>query len=108
MSWASLFHFPDLPEMPDEVRGRSLAIVMAAFLGGEADGRRLLRPVRELGPENDTFAMVPPIALGPLAMEDPAEPFPYRSAHGLLGDLPPAGIDALLDARGRSPGRARR
>lgn len=104
MTWASLFHFPDLPEVPEPMRGASFAIVMAAFLGAEAEGRRLLSPLRALGSEIDTLAMVPPAALGPLALEDPIEPFPFASAHQLLGDLPPSGIDALLDAAG--PGSA--
>ena len=48
--------------------------------------------------------MVPPAALGPLALEDPVEPFPFQTAHQLLGDLPPAGIDALLAAAGPESG----
>ena len=63
--------------MPEPVRGRSFAVVMAAFLGSEADGRELLRPLRALGPEMDTFAMQPPVALSELAM-DPRDPLPFR------------------------------
>src|SRR3954466_15649419 len=48
MSWASLLHFPPLPAVPAFARGRSYAVVMAAFLGDEADGRELLRPLRDL------------------------------------------------------------
>ncbi len=104
MSWASLFHLPQLPGEPEPPLGGSFAVVMAAFLGGEDEGRRLLGPLRELGPALDTLAMVPPAALGPLALEDPVEPFPFRSAHQLLGDVPPAGIDALLAAAGPGSG----
>ena len=49
-SWANVLHFPPLPELPEAIRGRSFAVVMAAFLGSEADGRELLRPLRRLGP----------------------------------------------------------
>lgn len=100
MSWATLFHFPDVPEVPPPFRAASMAVVMAAFLGGEAGGRALLAPLRALGPDMDTFAMVAPAALTDLAMEDPAEPLPYRSAHQLLGDLPPGAIDDLMAAAG--------
>jgi hypothetical protein len=103
MSWASLLQFPDLPDVPAAVRGGSFAVVMAAFLGEEADGRELLRPVRELRPAMDTFAMVPPIALGDLAM-DPPDPLPFLSAHHLLHDVPAAGIDELLAAAGPESG----
>ena len=79
MSWARVMHFPPLPDVPGVRRGRSFAIVMAAFLGSEADGRELLRPLRELGPALDTFAMVPPVVLGDLAM-DPRDPLPVPHA----------------------------
>ncbi len=107
MTWASLLHFPDLPLVPEPVRGGSFAVVHGAFLGGDEDGRReLLAPVRDLGPAMDTFAVVPPIALGELAM-DPPDPLPFISAHQLLGELPAVGVDDLLAAAG--PGvRARR
>ena len=103
MSWASLMQFPDLPDVPSAVRGGSFAVVMAAFLGEEADGRELLRPVRELRPAMDTFAMVPPIALGELAM-DPPDPLPFLLAHNLLDDVPAAGIDELLATAGPESG----
>ena len=64
MSWASLLQFPDAPFVPEPVRGGSFAVVYGAFLGTEARGRSLLRPVRELSPAMDTFAMVAPAALG--------------------------------------------
>ena len=99
MTWASLLRFPDLPEVPDAVRGGSYAVVMGAFLGEEADGRELLAPVRALGPAMDTFAMVPPIALGDLAM-DPPDPLPFASTHLLAAQLPAAAIDDLLAAAG--------
>ena len=86
-SWANVMHFPPLPEVPEAVRGRSFAVVNAAFLGSEREGRELLAPLRALGPDMDTFAMQPPAALGELAM-DPRDPLPYRSAHALVDELP--------------------
>jgi FAD/FMN-containing dehydrogenase len=100
-SWANVLHFPPLPELPEAIRGRSFAIVMAAFLGSEADGRDLLRPLRRLRPLMDTFAIQPPAGLGDLAM-DPREPLPFRSAHALVDDLSPAAIDDV--ARISGPG----
>jgi FAD binding domain len=103
MSWASMLRFPDLPDVPEVVRGGSYAVVMAAFLGEEADGRALLRSVRELGPVMDTFAMVPPIELGDLAM-DPPDPLPYLLAHHLLDDVSSSAIDDLVAAAGPDSG----
>jgi FAD/FMN-containing dehydrogenase len=100
-SWASVIHFPPFPELPEAVRGRSFAIVMAAHLGLEADGRELLRPLRELGPEMDTFGMHPPAMLGDLAM-DPPDPLPYWTAHSLVDELSGSAIDEI--ARLSRPG----
>jgi FAD/FMN-containing dehydrogenase len=98
-TWASIMHFPPLPELPEAIRGRSFVVVKAAFLGSEADGRELLRPVRELGPEMDTFAVQPPAGLGDLAM-DPRDPLPYRFRHALIDELPAVAIDDIAGIAG--------
>ncbi|MEA2367657.1 MAG: hypothetical protein QOH38_375, partial [Thermoleophilaceae bacterium] len=54
-----MLRVPPLPEIPEVVRGRELAVVEAFYLGDEAEGRRLLQPLRELGPEIDTIAIMP-------------------------------------------------
>jgi FAD/FMN-containing dehydrogenase len=105
MTWAGILHFPPDPAVPEAVRGGSYAIVWAVHAGDEADGRRALDPVRALGPELDTFALVPPAELGDLAM-DPREPLPYLSAHDLLDDVEREGIDALVDVVGPDSGAA--
>ena len=102
-SWANILHFPPLPEIPAEVRGQSFAVVMAAFLGSEADGRELLSPVRELGPAMDTFAVQPPVGLSELAM-DPPDPLPFRMSHALLDELPATAVEDVVRVGG--PGSA--
>jgi FAD/FMN-containing dehydrogenase len=104
MSWASVMHFPPIPDVPAFARGRSFAIVMAAFLGDEAEGREQLRPIRELGPLRDTFAMVPPVVLGDLAM-DPLDPVPFHLTHQLVDQLPAEAIDELMAKVGPGSGR---
>ncbi len=104
MTWASVIHFPPIPDVPAYARGRSFAVVMAAFLGSEADGRDLLRPLRDLGPVRDSLAMVPPVVLGDLAM-DPLDPVPFHFTHQLLDGLPGESIDALMAKVGPGSGR---
>jgi FAD/FMN-containing dehydrogenase len=104
MSWASLLHFPPIPDVPAFARGNSYVIVMAAFLGNEAEGASLLKPLRDLGAERDTFAMVPPVVLGDLAM-DPLDPVPFESTSALLEDLPAEAVNRLLAAAGPESGR---
>ncbi|MGH2949572.1 MAG: FAD-binding oxidoreductase, partial [Solirubrobacteraceae bacterium] len=94
-----LMQFPATPGVPEMVRGRSFALVEAAFECAEADGAELLRPLRELRPELDTFTTIPPSALGYLHM-DPERPVPGLSDHQLVGDLPAAAIDDLVAVAG--------
>jgi len=103
MSWASLLQFPDAPFVPEPVRGGSFTVVYGAFLGSEVEGRALLRSVRDLHPAMDTFAMVPPAALGDMAM-DPPDPLPFVTTTALLTDLPGAGVDELVAAVGPESG----
>src|SRR3954452_18552675 len=104
MSGASFMPSPPIPDVPAFARGRSYAVVMAAHLGSEAEGRALLRPLRDLGSEHDTFASVPPVVLGDLAM-DPLDPLPFRLTHQLLDELPAATIDELMAKIGPGSGR---
>jgi hypothetical protein len=99
MSWAAVLHLPDLPFVPEPLRGGSFAAVWGAFLGDEVTGRSLFSQLRGLGPVMDTFAMVHPIALAELAM-DPPVPLPYLTAHQLLDELPSSAIDSLVAAAG--------
>src|SRR4051794_10664214 len=103
MTWTAMLHFPDLPEIPEGMRGQSFTIVWGVHDGSEAEGRALLAPLRALGPVADTFAMVEPGALGELAM-DPRDPVPYDTTHHLLDELPGEAIDALLAAAGPASG----
>jgi FAD/FMN-containing dehydrogenase len=99
MTWANILHFPPLPELPDQFRGQSFVVVMGAYLGEEAEGRDLLRRIRDLGPAIDTFAMNPPSELAELAM-DPPDPLPITSGHELLEELPASLIDELMSIAG--------
>jgi FAD/FMN-containing dehydrogenase len=100
---ARVVQIPPLEEIPELIRGRSFAILQAAYLGSEADGADLIRPLAELGPEMNTFAMAPPNSLGWLAM-DPEEPMPYAGSSRMLSDVSAAGIDAFVDTAGPGSG----
>lgn len=102
-SVARIVHVPPLEEIPEPLRGNSFVIVQAAYLGSEADGAELMRPISDLGPVMNTFAMVEPNALGWLAM-DPESPMPYASSARMVSSVTPAGIDAFLGAAGPGSG----
>ena len=70
-----ILQFPPIEDVPGHLRGKSFAVIHAYFLGSEADGARVLAPLRALGPAIDTVAMVPPVALSRDA-HGPARPAP--------------------------------
>jgi FAD/FMN-containing dehydrogenase len=96
-TWAKLLHFPPLEEIPEAFRGKSFTVIQTAYLGNERDGAELVRPLTDLGPDMNTFAMVEPAALSHLAM-DPEDPVPYVFSGRLLSDVSDAGIDTLIEA----------
>ena len=100
---ARILQLPRLPNVPEPVRGRQLVVIEAAYLGVAGSAGELLRPLRDLRPELDTFTTVPPAALGRLHME-PEDPVPYAAGGQMLDELPPAAIDAITEAAGPGSG----
>ncbi|MBD0281221.1 MAG: FAD-binding oxidoreductase [Thermoleophilaceae bacterium] len=98
-SLGRLVNVPLLEEIPEPLRGRSFAVVEAAWIGDEAGGSEQLAPLRELGPEIDTFAPIAPPGLAELHM-DPPEPVPSAGDGMLLADFPSEAIAAVVEAAG--------
>jgi len=44
-----LMNFPPIPEVPESVRGKSLAVLEVIYCGAPADGEELVAPLRKLG-----------------------------------------------------------
>jgi FAD/FMN-containing dehydrogenase len=102
-SLGRILRVPPLPEVPEPLRGREFALVEAVFIGDEATGAELMRPLRELGPEIDTFAKTPTTGLGSLHM-DPQHPVPASGDGQLLAELPPEAVAALVERAGAESG----
>jgi FAD/FMN-containing dehydrogenase len=98
-SVARLIRVPDMPAIPDSVRGSDLLVIDAAMLTPEPAGSTLLEPIRRLAPEIDTFAPVPPVSLSHLHM-DPDEPTPTKGDHRLISGLPDEAIDHIVETVG--------
>jgi len=94
-----LLRLPSFPEIPAELRGRAFVLVEAAYLGDAYTGAKLLQPLRQLGPEIDTFATIPASALRQLHM-DPDQPVPNQGDGAFLADAPAAAIDAVVAMAG--------
>lgn len=98
-SMGHILRLPPLPQLPERLRGRAFALIEAAYLGDAGTGAELIQPLRRLGPELDTVAMIPASALGQLNM-DPSQPTPGEGDGAFLADFPAAAIDALVAAAG--------
>ena len=98
-----VLQFPPLPEIPEPLRGNSFTVVEMAYLGDAERGAELIRPLRELGPAMDTFAMVGPADLLQLHM-DPPGPVPGVGDHQMLADLDAGSLEALVEAVGPGSG----
>ena len=98
-SLCAIMRFPPIPDVPEFARGRHFAVLEAACIADEAAGARLISPLRALGPELDTFAVIAAPELGHIHM-DPEQPVPYQGDGVLLADLPAAAIDAVLSQAG--------
>ena len=101
-SLGRMLQLPDVPFLPEQVRGRSFVLIEAAFLGSASDGAALVQPLRYLGPEIDTMATMRPSELSAVNM-DPEDPLPYTGEGALLTDLPPAAIDGMVTVFVGSP-----
>ena len=98
-----ILQFPPFPEVPAEFRGRQFAVVEVIFTGTRQDGDALVAPLRALGPDVDTIAMVPPVGISELHM-DPPDPLPYLGEGSMLGTLDAEAIDRFVAAVGPGSG----
>ena len=87
-----MLNIPPLPDVPEPLRGRSVVVVEATYIGDEADGAELIAPLRALEPELDTFATIPASTLHHLHM-DPEQPVPGKADGMMLEDLTPEAIE---------------
>lgn len=94
-SSCAILRIPPLPEVPEPLRGRTVAAIGACALGDAATGAELLAPIRALGePIADMLRPLSPADLGEVAM-DPVDPMPANGHAVYVGALTPD-VQALL------------
>jgi FAD/FMN-containing dehydrogenase len=98
-----LMNFPDIPGIPDQLRGGSFVIVMVSHLGAPAEADALLAPLRALRPVTDTIQTIPIRTLSQLHM-DPEQPTPSVSDASLLASLPAEAIETFIRVAGPESG----
>lgn len=92
---ARVLRLPPAPELPAFLRGRAFVGVNGAIVGDDAHAARLLAPLRELGPEVDTFTRMPTTRLDEVH-GDPREPSPSRMGGLALEELSAEVVDVLV------------
>lgn len=95
---------PDIPDVPEFLRGKALLTIDAACIGDKAAGEAAIAPLREIGePILDTFDQIPPPGLCKIHM-DPEQPVPGFGHHRVLRELPDEAIDAFVGVAGPESG----
>jgi hypothetical protein len=97
-TWAHVYHFPPVPDVPEPVRGRSFVSVAATYLGSPGKAEQLLAPLRSAAPV--ALDLMGELQIGALAgvADEPTEPMPVMDHTALLADLTDAGLDAFTAA----------
>jgi FAD/FMN-containing dehydrogenase len=84
-----LIPFPDVPAVPEPLRGRHVLHVRIAYTGPAADGERLVEPLRAIGPRLIDKLDDMPYTAGGSIYNEPAQPHAYSGTNAFL-----AGFDA--------------
>jgi FAD/FMN-containing dehydrogenase len=92
----AIMKYPDMPQLPDAIRGKLLVLVRAAYIGDAADGERLIRPWLEWQrPAANTFREMPFSEIATIN-NDPVAPTPSYPLSEMLYELRDEAIDVLV------------
>ncbi|SCK18840.1 FAD-binding oxidoreductase [Streptomyces sp. WMMB 322] len=96
-----LMRYPDLPGAPEPLRGRFVTHVRIAYSGAPADGERLVRPLRGLGPRLlDTVRDMPYVHVGSIHHEPTDAPYVAYDRNLLLRELDVGAVETLVATAG--------
>ena len=81
---------PDIPQIPEPIRGRFVVRVHVAYTGDAATGERLVEPLRAVGPRLIDSLRGMPYTESHTIYNEPAMPHAYRGDNLRLRELDPA------------------
>jgi FAD/FMN-containing dehydrogenase len=96
----ALVPLPDVPALPEPLRGRHVAHVRVAWTGSEAAGERCVAPLRALGPRLLDHLADLPFTEADAVHDDPAVPMPWNGDVALLDDLDEAAARSVVEIAG--------
>ncbi|MGW5362539.1 FAD-binding oxidoreductase [Actinopolymorpha pittospori] len=96
----ALLRMPDLPFVPEFMRGKLTVSVRVSYLGTEARGQELVRPLRDSAPPIvDTVGVLPYARIASIH-SDPTDPGVAIEHFAMLSEFTPAVIDTMLEVVG--------
>lgn len=98
-SSVAFLRIPDLPMVPEPVRGQRSFSLRIAYTGEAAEGERMIQVFRDFGPELDTVTEMPYRNLGEIH-GDPDQPTPVLDNGALLRPLDGAAVDRIVSLVG--------
>jgi FAD/FMN-containing dehydrogenase len=96
----ALLRLPDLPHVPPPLRGRLTTHIRFAHLGTDLEADLLLQPIRAVAAAIVDDVHRRPYSEADAIHNDPLPPQPFVESGGMLADLSPAALDALIAAAG--------
>ncbi|WP_243869042.1 FAD-binding oxidoreductase [Streptomyces liangshanensis] len=96
----ALLRLPDVPAVPDVLRGGFMVHVRIAYLGTPAEGADLLLPLRQAAtPVRDTVGDMPLTDFASIHL-DPVDPMFFREWTAMLAEFPPEAADVMTALAG--------
>ncbi|WNI31920.1 FAD-dependent oxidoreductase [Streptomyces sp. ITFR-6] len=93
--------YPDVPQVPEALRGRYVVSVRVAYTGSAAGGERLVAPLRAIGPVLTDSLREMPYTDSPSIHNDPPFPHAYYGDGLMLSGLDPERAARVLELTGR-------
>ncbi len=92
----TIMKYPDLPQVPEPVRGKTLVMVKAVYAGDAVDGAALMQGWLDWRtPLANSFTEIPFNQIGRVS-NDPVDPMPSYGTGELLDDLSDEAIEVIV------------
>ncbi|CAO5245917.1 Mitomycin radical oxidase [Frankia sp. AgKG'84/4] len=98
-SVATFLRYPDVPQVPPQLRGVFVLLIRIVYVGSARDGAAEIAALRALGPSADTVAEIP-VDQVDTVFSVPTTPGATPTASGLVGGLSDDGVATILAAVG--------
>lgn len=99
-SSVAILRLPPAPQLPEPLRGQTVAHLRVCHVGDSTSGERLVAPMRAVAPALlDELGDLPYTAIDAIH-QDPDHPIPFCYRGALLNELTAETIDALLSVAG--------